>query len=105
MAPKLSEEQIVAAYEHADIDDSGLLDINEVRAGTARCRGGNHTLQPYAIEAATRCHRGRHPVSRVQVGAALAYAWEEMYVRDAMRLVHLSTRVKDASKVNAAAPG
>ena len=56
MAPKLSEEQIVAAYEHADIDVSGLLDINEVRAGTARCRGGNHMLQPYAIEAATRCH-------------------------------------------------
>ena len=52
-------------------------------------------LQPDAIEAATR----------VQVAAALAYAWEEMYVRDAMRLVHLSTRVKDASKVNTAAPG
>ena len=56
MAPKLSEEQIVAAYEHADIDVSGLLDINEVRAVTARCRGGNHMLQPYAYEAATRCH-------------------------------------------------
>ena len=42
----------------------------------------------------------------MQVAAALAYAWEEMYVRDAMRLVHLSTRIKDASKVDAAAaPG
>ena len=41
----------------------------------------------------------------VQVAAGLAYAWEEMYVRDAMRLVHLSSRVKDASKVDAAAPG
>ena len=46
MAPKLSEEQIVVAYEHADIDDSGVLDINEVRAGTTRCRGGSHMLQP-----------------------------------------------------------
>ena len=55
-------------------------------------------LQPDAIEAAT-------PPPSVQVAAALAYAWEEMYVRDAMRLVHLSTRVKDASRVNAAAPG
>jgi hypothetical protein len=44
VAPKLSEEQIKVAYEHADIDGSGVLDINEVRAATMCCRGGNHKL-------------------------------------------------------------
>lgn len=63
VAPKLSEEEMLLAYEHADIDGSGVLDINEV-------------------------------------AAALTHAWEEKYVRDAMRLVHLSARVKDAFKVD-----
>ena len=63
VAPKLSEEEMLRAYEHADIDGSGVLDINEV-------------------------------------AAALTHAWEEKYVRDAMRLVHLSARVKDAFKVD-----
>ena len=35
-----------------------------------------------------------------EVAAALTHAWEEKYVRDAMRLVHLSARVKDAFKVD-----
>jgi hypothetical protein len=63
VAPKLSEEEMLLAYEHADIDGSGVLDINEV-------------------------------------AAALTHAWEEKYVRDAMRLVHLSARIKDAFKVD-----